>query len=61
VLIDVNPTRPTELEPLNEKIASLIENLNSIVLTITDEKPPTRIHGEHMWDVELAGSPHPML
>jgi hypothetical protein len=52
----VNPTRPAELEPLIEKVAILIENLNSIVLTIADEKPPTRIHSERMWDIELAGS-----
>src|SRR5262249_27449925 len=54
VSIDVDAARPTELEPLRDELAVLIENLDAIVLAITDEQPSSRIEDERVRNIEFA-------
>src|SRR5262245_23520947 len=54
VLVDEDTARPAELEPLVHVVALLIENLDTIVVAVTEEQPPTRIHCDGVRNVDLA-------
>src|SRR5262249_40293511 len=43
ILVDVHTARAAKLEPLSDKLPVLIENLDPVVLAITDEQPPLRV------------------
>ena len=51
---DVNATRPAELAPLIEVGTVLIENLNPIVLAVTDEQTTARVHRDRVRLADLA-------
>src|SRR5215475_13019711 len=55
-LVDVDAARAAELRPLVEIIAVLIEDLDAIVIAVTDKKVSARIHRERVRGVELARS-----
>ena len=46
VAVDEHSTRSSELPPLLEELAVLIENLNAVIATIADEEAPARVHRE---------------
>src|SRR5262249_36887547 len=54
VLVDKHSARPTELLPLFEKFSILIEDLDPIVPTVTNEQTAARIHGQSVGRIELA-------
>src|SRR5262249_37683522 len=54
VLVDEDTARPAELEPLIHVVALLIENLDTIVVAVTEEQPPARIHCVGVRNVDLA-------
>src|SRR5688572_2298696 len=54
IVSDVQPADSAELLPLLEKLSILIEDLNSIVISIGDEESPLRIHCKRVRRVELA-------
>src|SRR5262249_5601814 len=54
VLVDEDTARPAELEPLIHVVALLIENLDTIVVAVTEEQPPARIHCDGVRNVDLA-------
>src|SRR5207253_1599602 len=53
VAIDENPAGPSELFPLGDKLAVLVEDLDAVISAIPYEKPPARIHGERVRSHEL--------
>src|ERR1019366_3310031 len=60
IFVDVNRARPSELIPLRNELPVLIEDLNAVVLTVSDEKPSPRIERQGVNNVELAG-PHALF
>src|SRR5262249_18045802 len=54
VLVDEDTAGPAELEPLVHVVALLIENLDTIVVAVTEEQPPARIHCDGVRNVDLA-------
>src|ERR1700730_8317777 len=54
MLVDENSARPAELLPLRDVVSVLVEDLNPIVVAISDEKAALRIEGQAMRDVEFA-------
>ena len=54
ILVDIDAARPAELRPLVDEIAVLIENLDAVVLPVTDQQPASLVHGDRMWNVEFA-------
>src|SRR5262245_8042216 len=56
VFIDGESTRPAELFPLSDEFAFLVEDLQAVVATISDEQSSSRVHGKCMWRSELTGS-----
>src|SRR3954452_1656114 len=44
VPVDIDSARAAELRPLVDELAVLVEKLDAIVLAVTDEQPPQRIH-----------------
>ena len=56
VSVNVHAARPAELEPLRDKLAVLIEDLDSVVLAIADKQPSSRIEGNRVDDIEFTRS-----
>src|SRR5262245_14415020 len=54
VLGDEDAARPPELTPLAEELPLLVEDLNAVVLAITDEQPAARVHRNGVRLTELA-------
>src|SRR6185295_18425973 len=46
----------TELEPLRDELAVLVEDLDAVVLTVADKQPAPGIEDECVDKVELAGA-----
>ena len=56
ILVDIHTTRAAKLEPLSDKLPVLIENLDPVVLAITDKQPPLRVERNGVRHIELARS-----
>ena len=54
--VDENPARPAELRLLLDEASLLIEDLDAIVVSVSDEQPPFGIERQTVRRVELAGS-----
>src|SRR5580700_7842935 len=55
VLVDIDAAGTTELRPLVDVFAVLVEDLDAVVVAVPDEQASARIHGERVRGVELAG------
>src|SRR5262249_59949419 len=53
-LVDVDAAGPSELLPLLEELAVLVEDLDAVVRAVGHEQPPLRIQGQAVRSVELA-------
>src|SRR5262249_45777212 len=53
ILVDINTARPAELFPLFDEVPVLIEDLDTVVVTIADEQSSSRIHCQRMRLVEF--------
>src|SRR4029453_8548536 len=51
--VDIEAAGPAELKPLSDELAVLVEDLNAVVLSITDEQASPRIERQRVDDVEL--------
>src|SRR6516164_11152337 len=56
VAVDVEAAWSAKLEPLRKECAVLVEDLDSIVLTVGHEQPAAGIESESMDQVEFAGT-----
>ena len=52
---NVDAARPSELRPLLQEVAVLIEDLNAVVVAVGDEQPALRIQRERVRHEELTG------
>src|SRR5262249_52627691 len=60
LLVDEDPARPPELEPLRDELAVVVENLHPVVLTIAHEDAAARVERDGVWDIEFARA-HPFF
>src|SRR6185437_4416749 len=56
VFVDIDRARPTELRPLGDELAVLVENLDAAVRAVGDKDAPLTVQRDAVRHVELAGS-----